>query len=996
MEENNFFIGLVAKLEEALSVRQLNKDIKEIQKQLTKLEIGATLDSKIMDQLARSGQQTGKRMGEGIDKGLSSNLYHIKQTIANIIKEFDSKKLSSIDLSKMFNLNRAGMDSSVTKMVHDLTKEINSLSMEVLKTGSDDSWGRITDKLNALRSVLLQFGQTRGLSSFKESIDILERFQGKKIFVGSKSEVLANTGMGVRELNSQFKNLGVTFTTVSDKAIKLDTIWEELFKIAPGLEKFTTFGDQINAVIDHLKIAKEAMYGDAGLQPVNKNDVSGILSGYIVELENASKKLTILGQEQQELNQRITEASTLATNKVIQNESRKQQAYKQTADAQKQVARDESLIKSGANILTFGNTNNAAREASQYFKELLKDENALIAVSERFNKANELNSFAVNVKRASGEVETLRYALQNIGSVSDPFYVFKNIGAELNNSGAVKQMQQMEKVITDYQTKLDSLKTKYSKTSLDYSGFENVFNDFKNGIGTVNDLKLAFSQLENSAKMGMQSLKSQKASLDPIQQTINNMRDLPTMLKNLETNMEGLNNKTVMAGISADDLTSRYMKLKSTMDVAGGKVPMDSAWVKEYQKLMSDVVSATRQATAEQAKMGTQSKSLFASLKSGMGFLSYYTSIRYIFMQAVRGIKEVINNVHELDSALTNIEYTMDISGRQLKQIGESSLQAAKDLHTSVSKVLDAVKTYANAQETAESIIEKSKPTIMMSNVTGMDTSQTVDILQGVMEQFDLAEDQLMHISDVMQTVSMSMPYDFANGVKELSEGIKASGSVAKDAGYDLENYTALLGTLIAKTRQSGGELGRSLRTMFVRITKASTSALANGEVTEEDLSNAEKALRRVGIEVRSDIDTFKSFDQIMGELYEKVDSLSDVDLSNIAYEVASTRQTNVFKMMIKAYGDYQEMAEQAYNAENVTLINQQKYAESLTGKMGELSAIWEKIGDDAVSSDFLKGLADAGIAVSSLIEKAGLLKTAMGIGLAGVFGRGRSNDFAL
>ena len=272
----------------------------------------------------------------------------------------------------------------------------------------------------------------------------------------------------------------------------------------------------------------------------------------------------------------------------------------------------------------------------------------------------------------------------------------------------------------------------------------------------------------------------------------------------------------------------------------------------------------------------------------------------------------------------------------------------------------------------------------MMSNVTGIDTSQTVDILQGVMEQFDLAENQLMHISDVMQTVSMSMPYDFANGVKELSEGIQASGSVAKDAGYDLENYTALLGTLIAKTRQSGGELGRSLRTMFVRTTKASTTALANGEVTEEDLSNAEKALRRVGIEVRSDIDTFKNFDEIMGELYQKIDSLSDVDLSNIAYEVASTRQTNVFKMMIKAYGDYQKMAEQAYNAENVTLENQQKYAESLTGKMGELSAIWENIGNNAVSSNFLKGLADAGIGVSSLIEKIGLLKSVIAsVGIA-------------
>ena len=473
-------------------------------------------------------------------------------------------------------------------------------------------------------------------------------------------------------------------------------------------------------------------------------------------------------------------------------------------------------------------------------------------------------------------------------------------------------------------------------------------------------------------------------NFEPIQQALNNMRDMGTIIKTLETNMSGLQNKTGLVDISVDDLISRYMKLKAEMDTAGGKVPLDGSWAKEYQKLMSDVVSATKRVAVEQKKAEKANQSFFASLKKNFSFLSYWTSANYIFMTTIRKIKEMVGNVHELDSALTNIAYTMDVSNKQLKQIGESSLQAAKDLNTSVSKVLDAVKTYANATETAESIIEKSKPTIMMSNVTGMDTSQTVDILQGVMEQFDLAEDQLMHISDVMQTVSMSMPYDFANGVKELSEGIKASGSTAKDAGYDLENYTALLGTLIAKTRQSGGELGRSMRTMFVRTTKASTTALANGEVTEDDLSNAEKALRRVGIEVRSDIDTFKSFDQIMGELYEKVDSLSDVDLSNIAYEVASTRQTNVFKMMIKAYGDYQEMAEKAYNADNVTLINQEKYAESLQGKLGELSATWQNISNDTINSSFLKGLADAGIGVSSLIEKIGLLKSVIAtVGIA-------------
>jgi len=978
---NEFIIELQARLNEAKSKENINADIDALQKNVKKLKLQAELDTKSIN----TGQKMGKQMGDSLNQGLSRSLKDVKQTINNVMSSFGEKSLKSFDLSKQFNLNRSNLDSSVTRQVRSLTKEIQTLSAEVLKTGSDNSWDMILRKIQSLYKVLNQFGQTRDLSSFQESLDILDRLQGKRIFVGSKSELSANTGMNVRELNKQFKNLGVTFTTVANKSIKLDTIWDELFNLSPGLERFTTFGEQINAIVDHLKIAKSAKFGTQNLTPASETgEASRVMVDYLVSLENEAKKLSLLREEQAEIEQMIAKGSTTAADTVIQNEKKKQQAYQETANSQKQITKDESLIKSGENVLTFKNTNEAAREASKHFKELLKDENALIAVSERFNKANELNSFTVNVKRASGEVETLRYALENIGSETDPFYAFRNVGAVLNESGAVKQMQQMEKVITDYQTKLDNLKTKYSKTSFDYSDFENVFNNFKNGIGTVNDLKLAFNKLENSAKMGMQSLKSQKASLDPVQQALNNMRDLPTMLKNLETNMIGVQNKTVLTGISVDELTSRYIKLKSEMDATGGRVPLDGKWAKEYQKLMSDVVSATKQVTAEQTKIEKSTNSSFALFKRNFSFLSYWTSAHYIFMQVVRGIKEVIGNVHELDDALTNISYTMDVSGLQLKQIGESSLQAAKDLHTSVSKVLDAVKTYANAQETAESIIEKSKPTIMMSNVTGMDTSQTVDILQGVMEQFDLAEDKLMHISDVMQTVSMSMPYDFADGVKELSEGVKASGSVAKDAGYDLENYIALLGTLIAKTRQSGGELGRSLRTMFVRTTKASTSALANGEVTEDELSNAEKALRRVGIEVRSDLETFKSFDEIMGELYRKVDSLSDVDLSNIAYEVASTRQTNVFKMMIKAYGDYQEMAEQAYNADNVTLINQEKYAESLTGKMGELSALWEKIGDDAVSSNFLKGLADAGIGVSSLIEKIGLLKSVIaGVGIA-------------
>ena len=986
---NEFIIELQARLNEAKSKENINADIDALQKNVKKLKLQAELDTKSIN----TGQKMGKQMGDSLNQGLSRSLKDVKQTINNVMSSFGEKSLKSFDLSKQFNLNRSNLDSSVTRQVRSLTKEIQTLSAVVLKTGSDNSWDMILRKIQSLYKVLNQFGQTRDLSSFQESLDILDRLQGKRIFVGSKSELSANTGMNVRELNKQFKNLGVTFTTVANKSIKLDTIWDELFNLSPGLERFTTFGEQINAIVDHLKIAKSAKFGTQNLTPASETgEASRVMVDYLVSLENEAKKLSLLREEQAEIEQMIAKGSTTAADTVIQNEKKKQQAYQETANSQKQITKDESLIKSGENVLTFKNTNEAAREASKHFKELLKDENALIAVSERFNKANELNSFTVNVKRASGEVETLRYALENIGSEKDPFYTFRNVGAVLNESGAVKQMQQMEKVITDYQTKLDNLKTKYSKTSFDYSDFENVFNNFKNGIGTVNDLKLAFNKLENSAKMGMQSLKSQKASLDPVQQALNNMRDLPTMLKNLETNMIGVQNKTVLTGISVDELTSRYIKLKSEMDATGGRVPLDGKWAKEYQKLMSDVVSATKQVTAEQTKIEKSTNSSFALFKRNFSFLSYWTSAHYIFMQVVRGIKEVIGNVHELDDALTNISYTMDMSSSQLMKIGKSSLQMAKDLNTSASNTLDAVKLYANTKETAQSILDKARPAIMLSNVTGFSGEESAKYLQTIMNQFDLTQDDLMNISDTIQAVSQNVAHDFSDGIVQINEGISTSGEVARAAGMNLADYASMIGLLVEKTGLAGSQLGNSLKTIITRTTKAGKIM----GIDEGEISDAEKSLRSVGIEVRKTDGEFKDFNVTMRELSKQWDSLSDVEKSNISFNLAGTRQINVIQTLLRNWSDYEDLVNKANNSAGVTLQNQEIYAESLTGKMGELSAIWQNIGNDAVSSSFLKGFADAGIAVSSLIEKAGLLKTAMGIGIAGIFGKGRSNDFAL
>ncbi|MDE5825613.1 MAG: phage tail tape measure protein [Lachnospiraceae bacterium] len=160
----------------------------------------------------------------------------------------------------------------------------------------------------------------------------------------------------------------------------------------------------------------------------------------------------------------------------------------------------------------------------------------------------------------------------------------------------------------------------------------------------------------------------------------------------------------------------------------------------------------------------------------------------------------------------------------------------------------------------------------------------------------------------------------------------------------------------------------------------------------EEDISAAEKSLRAVGVEVRDTSDEFRNLADIMSDLGKVWDSLSSVEQSNISYNVAGVRQTNILKSLLGYWEDYESLVEKANDASGTTLKNQEIYAESLSGKLGKLSAIWSNISNDTTSSNFLKGLADAGIGISSLIEKIGLLKIAS-VGAFAFINKGRSKQ---
>lgn len=347
--------------------------------------------------------------------------------------------------------------------------------------------------------------------------------------------------------------------------------------------------NQLNQDIKAIYKTLEKLKLRGEFDPAQIQSLERQLNSLKVELNNATFSQAAINGLVSQINRGLNGIQIQNINVGGQTQQVGQQIGQQLGESinngiNKSLLRDKADIKFEQN---FDGNISAAKEAEKYFSKLLSAEKAVVTTTETFDDSG-LKSFIVNIKRANGEVETLKYELNEIGS-----FVLK--GGTVNDTPIIKQFSQLKKHISDYEIKFNNFKAKYLNADIDTSGFTDVFNRFKAGSATLEEVKIAFNQLETAAKNATQSLKSQQSSFDPIQQALNNMRDMPNFLNALETGIIEIKDKTSLVGVSIDDLRNDYSELLLEMNKNGGKIPLTEEWTSKYQKLMSTIVSTTKQ-----------------------------------------------------------------------------------------------------------------------------------------------------------------------------------------------------------------------------------------------------------------------------------------------------------------------------------------------------------------------------------------------------------------
>ena len=399
--------------------------------------------------------------------------------------------------------------------------------------------------------------------------------------------------------------------------------------------------------------------------------------------------------------------------------------------------------------------------------------------------------------------------------------------------------------------------------------------------------------------------------------------------------------------------------------VASGK-KLSTNELNSYTSLFSQLKMSARQA-------GLEGKTMSERFRDGLEKFGGWSVVTTVLTKVVHVIKDVTNNVVELDSAMTELKKVTDLTNNTYSQFMNTAAQQAKEVGATVSDTINATADFARLGYTLDESTQLSKAALVYKNVgDGIDDiSEASESIISTMKAFDVEADKSMSIIDKFNEVGNN----YAISSQGVGVALQKSAAALAEGGNSLDESIGLA-TGMNSVVQNPEVVGTALKSLSMYLRAAKVEAEDAGESTE-DMANSVSELRsdilaltNQKVDIMADDTTFKSTYQIVKELSKEWDNITDIDKATILKEIGGKRNANAVSALITNFKDAEKAATTAAESSGSALKENEKYLDSIQGKMDQLKATFEDLSRKALSTDFIKGIVDSGSSLLNILDK--------------------------
>lgn len=311
-------------------------------------------------------------------------------------------------------------------------------------------------------------------------------------------------------------------------------------------------------------------------------------------------------------------------------------------------------------------------------------------------------------------------------------------------------------------------------------------------------------------------------------------------------------------------------------------------------------------------------------------------------------IRDAIGELKEMDSILTEISKTSDSTASELKKLANESFDVASKYGRNVTDYLTAVQEMSRSGfygKQGEAMAELS----MLGQAAG---DMTSDVSNSYLLATNAAYDYAGSVEKLNTVLDGQNMITNRNSVAmlDMAQATSKSASMASQTGVEVNELSAIIGTAVARTKQSGNIIGTSLKSLFVNLQDTSNEKIVD---TFNALGVSQTKFVDGAEQLKTPIELLKELSVAYNNLPEGSTLKADV-LRNIGQK----RQANVLAAILGGIssGDYDKMLNDYSQGKGSAMVEAEKSAENLEGRLNSLSNSWTEFVSKFAQTDSLKG----------------------------------------
>ena len=910
---NDFNISLLAGLDISKSKGQIDKDINAIKSNIDKLEI----EAKISPDTAKNITSQLNNLQIGL-KDITID----KATLDGLVNQINSA-LKGIKIGNI-NVNVGNQAQSVGQKIgqqisNGVTRAVSN-AVATSKKSFGELWNVMRDG-KPLTAIL----DKDGFVDATKTLDLVkQKYQefGQVKITNQKFDTgeLKSFRVNIEQTNGELKETRNFLVEISDKKKSL------LFPddIVKGAESY----------VHHLDEAKNLSNETGEALNAQKKEMAEQTTYYKNKTKSAKEELDI-------------ERQILSAGE------------KQTEELNKQAKKRASRISYNQGQIDKKGLNSDDKQ---------KDFNNVVKISqEKYNKA-----YTSQVDKSLDSVSKLKSQWEQQGIYVDEFKAkVDNLEATFKNLqiGDVKGLKSAKQQIEELVTEANRLK-KIDKIS---------FGLDTDTYGAKVEQLVAKTNLwvtsNGQARISTTNLSTALSNLQVAYETLN--KDSGNTEANQKALIEAEKQLNAEIKTVTSSITSMNASLAKTSQVDSLKQKIQSfydkntathgKWGTELKRMLSDLnneagvtkekfgaigleLNGIENAARRAGKLGL---SFFDTIKQGMKSFSYWTSATAIVMQGITAVRQGVSTVVSLDTALVDLRKTTSMTSDELKQFYYDANDVAKQMGVTTEEIINQASAWSRlGYSTAEASTQMAKLSSQFKLISpGMTSEEATNGLVSVMKAYKMDVDDVKDgIMSPINIVGNNFALDNTNIVNMLQDSVSAMA----EANNTLEETIALETAAFEITQDEN--VGNGFKTVALRLRGISEE----GEEVDGTLQNIKSDLYDLtGVSIMQDANTYKSTYQILKEISDVWDNLTDKKRAEALELMFGKHRANIGAAVLSNFSAAEKAMDDMANSSGSADAELSVAMDSIEYKLNHLSETGTGIAQNLFNTEDMKRVLD-------------------------------------